>query len=86
LQLQLPLSLDIPSGVAVRIGNTQPTVLMFQSCSLDGCLIAYELTAAELASLMKGETITASVRDRNGAEVRFDVVVADLAKIYAKIR
>jgi invasion protein IalB len=86
MSIQLPLSINISFGALLQFGQTPTRTLALQSCNSHGCFAEYALAEIELATLIKGERLKISVRNRHRATIRFRVSGAGFAEAYAKIK
>ncbi|MBF0192683.1 MAG: invasion associated locus B family protein [Magnetococcales bacterium] len=54
----LPLGINLPSGVIVKIDETTPIPLVLQHCTPDGCLGAVHLSATQTDELLKAKDVS----------------------------
>jgi invasion protein IalB len=86
MHIQLPLNVDIAYGAQLQFGQTPTRSLALRSCTAAGCFAEYTPAEIELASLIKGERLKISVRNRLRATVRIKVSGNGFAEAYAKIK
>ena len=86
LLLVVPLGIQLPAGVTLQFGQEEARVVPLQNCDASGCLAQYALTDADIAAMVRGQTVTVKVQDPNKQTISVQVPSTGFAAAYAKIK
>ncbi|MBF0132777.1 MAG: invasion associated locus B family protein [Magnetococcales bacterium] len=77
----LPLGINLPSGVVVKIDKDKPFPLVLQHCTPDGCLGAAQLNAPQTEGLLKAKEVSVIMLPSGATQpISFDVNMDGFAK------
>jgi invasion protein IalB len=83
----LPLGTYLPAGVSLQFGREGAKKLAIESCDQSACVAQYDVTEADMATLMKGDDLNLSIQGGpDGKPTTFTVPALGFADAYAKIK
>lgn len=86
LTVQVPVGLDIASGIALQVDNAKAETLAVQTCELKGCFATLPLTAERLAALKAGKTLNVGFQNLSKQVFTLPFVLTSFAEAYKKIQ
>ena len=75
----LPFGVSLPDAVSVSVDETEVGTLAWQSCDGGGCYATGAVDQAWLDAMRTGETLTASLKARDGRDLEFAFQLKGLA-------
>lgn len=86
LTVQVPVGLDIASGITLQVDNAKAETLPVQTCELKGCFATLPLTAERLAALKAGKTLNVGFQNLSKQAFTLPFVLTSFADAYKKIQ
>ncbi len=85
LVIQTPTGVQIPSGVALKLGDQPPRKLSFISCGPEQCDASIDMDAAMIQDATASANAVVTVRATDGRDVNFNFAIKGFDKIVPSI-
>ncbi|HEV7877633.1 invasion associated locus B family protein [Bradyrhizobium sp.] len=84
--IQLPLGLNLPSGVKLQVDDGTATEMQIETCEARGCYAGTAIAPDLLAAMKSGKQLKISFQNLNKEILTVPLPLADFAAAYDKIK